>query len=79
MSEHFTGLPDMDLKTPLDDRFYLGLNIDFKVGRDKLHGKQKTRSKELPWTIIRTYPEAEALRKDFEKTAAKLKEVLNAE
>ena len=67
----FGGWPDNTLFLPIDDKYSLAVSLELKTATGKLHGKQKTNSKKIPWQIARTPEEAmviiERAKKDVEK------------
>lgn len=58
---------------PIDDKFCLCCHIENKSDKGKLRGKQKVRSKEIPYNIVRTEQDIRTLIKQFIAKAEWLK------
>ena len=69
LADELGGWPDNMAFIPVSDRYCLACLIENKSDKGKLHGRQKIKAAELPYNIIRSDKEAEALIADFEHIA----------
>jgi hypothetical protein len=60
-----SGWADNIAFIPIDDKFCLCCHIENKSDKGKLRGKQKVRSKEIPYNIVRTETDIRELIKLF--------------
>lgn len=70
------GWPDNMLYIPVSDKFCLACAVECKSDVGKLRGMQKTRSKEIPFNIIRDFDNFKVLVSEFERAAEKIKNYL---
>jgi len=59
LSDAFKGTPDNILMVPINDQYFLGLNLELKTEAGKLSAGQRKWGKEVPVTVVRTLEEAQ--------------------
>ena len=75
LKDAIAGWADNIFFLPVSDRFALACFIECKNDVGKLHGMQKTRSRELPYNIIREQADAQELLMDFKSRAETMRRI----
>ena len=75
MKASISGLPDNNIQIPINNKFYLGCNVELKNSIGKFTADQKRRSREVPYVVIRTFEEMEELVKEIGIVLDKIKKV----
>ena len=71
--DSMAGLPDNNVMLPLNDKFYLGCNLELKRKGGKKTPQQKARSMEVPYVFEDDFDNVVELMREMVKIADKIK------
>jgi len=70
------GRPDNLCLIPVSEEYCLAMNLELKSNKGKLHGKQVTNSRRVPWVVARSVGRVSASIVTFKKRAESIRKWL---